>query len=120
MIGKVIDLEAVINIQFHLPNSRVAEEKFVIDTGFTGSLTLPLRGIAELGLPFRHNTSAYLADHSEIIVPVFDAMIIWQGNELEVKVMGTGERPLLGTALLAGFSLFAEFQDKGEVEVRAI
>ena len=99
MIGTVINLEAIISIEFLLPMDEVAEEKFVVDTGFTGSLTLPLEVIAELALPFRHNTSAYLADHSEIIVPVFDAVMLWNGKAVEVKVMGTGERPLLGTAI---------------------
>ena len=117
MAGNVIALHALLKITFRLPDGSTAEQEFVIDTGFTGFLTLPPQAIAALGLAFSHRTPAYLADGSEIQIPVYDATILWNGNKIEVRVLGTGQRPLLGTSLLKDHSLWAQFADLGLVEV---
>ena len=120
MTGNVVALHALLNIVFRLADGSTVELEFVIDTGFTGFLTLPPQDIAALGLAFRHRTPAYLADGSEIQIPVHDATILWSGNDLDVRVLGTGHRPLLGTALLKDHSLWAQFADLGVVEVETL
>ena len=118
--GSVIALHALIKIAFLLQDDSFSEREFVIDTGFTGFLTLPPQDISDLGLLFRHHTSAYLADGSEVQIPVYDAVVLWNGAEIEVRVLGTGHRPLLGTALLKDHSLFAQFADFGLVELEEL
>lgn len=120
MTGNVIALHALIAIRFRLIDGATLEREFVIDTGFTGFLTLPPEDIVALGLPFRYRTPATLADGNEIQIPVYDATILWNDNDLEVRVLGTGQRPLLGTALLKDHSLWAQFADFGSVEVEAL
>jgi predicted aspartyl protease len=51
-------------------------------------------------LTFRHDIPANLADNSEVLLPVHEAIVLWDGEEREVLVIATGRRPLLGTALL--------------------
>jgi predicted aspartyl protease len=41
-----------------------------------------------------------LADNSEVLLPIHEAIVLWDGEEREVLVIATGRRPLLGTALL--------------------
>ncbi len=118
--GSVIGLHALLKITFHLQDDSISEREFVIDTGFTGFLTLPSQDISDLGLPFRHYTAAYLADGSEVQISVYDAVVVWNGAGIEVRVLGTGQRPLLGTALLKDHSLFAQFADFGLVELEEL
>ena len=118
--GNVIDLHALIKITFRLTDGSYREIEFVVDTGFTGFLTLPPQEIAALGLSFAYRTRAYLADHSEVRLPVHIGAIIWDGKELDVRVLATGQRPLLGTALLKGYELRAQFADMGLVSAEEL
>ena len=115
--GKVTNLHALMNITFRLANGSFQELPFVVDTGFTGFLTLPLRDAELLGLPFEYDQVANLADDSEILLPVHTGSIIWSGGELDVRVLVTGRRPLLGTALLSRCELTAEFVENGSVTI---
>lgn len=91
--------------------------EFVVDTGFVGYLTLPPAAVGALNLPFVRRIAANLADDSTIHVSVHAATIVWNGQEQEVAVLGTGKRPLLGTLLLAGCELNVRFEDGGLVSV---
>ena len=71
-----------------------------VDTGFTGELCLPLEAVLLMGLTFRHDIPANLADNSEVLLPVHEAIVLWDGEEREILVIATGRRPLLGTAML--------------------
>ena len=93
MIGSVINLHALLNIRFLRIDGSYHDLEFVVDTGFTGFLTLPSQDVAVLGLPLVYHTRAHLADHSEIRLPVHDGTILWNGTELHVNVLATGERP---------------------------
>ena len=60
--------EAVITLSVQGPEGQAREVDAVVDTGFTGFLTLPPALVAELGLPFETTGHATLADglpHSE-------------------------------------------------------
>jgi clan AA aspartic protease len=74
--GLVTDRHATIALTFLLPNSSSISIEFVIDTGFTGELCLPLEAVILMGLPFRHDTSANLADNSEVLLPVHEGMAL--------------------------------------------
>ena len=63
------------------------------------------------------NGPAGLADGSQVIVAVYLATITWEGVERNVEALAMGKRPLLGTSLLDGFKLEAEFNDGGLVRV---
>ena len=92
-------------------------QEFVIDTGFTGELCLPLEAVSLMGLTFRHDTPANLADNSEVLLPVHEAIVIWDSEEREVLVLATGRRPLLGTALLDEQELVIQFTEGGLVTI---
>ena len=88
-----------------------------MDTGFTGELTLPPAAVAAMQLPFSYSQAITLANDSDVEVPVHEATIFWHGTELTVRVFATGNRPLLGTALLAGNEFLAQFAESGLVTV---
>jgi clan AA aspartic protease len=84
------------------------------------STFLPLEAVSLMGLPFRHDTPANLADNSEVLLPVHEAIILWDGEEREVPIVATGRRPLLGTALLDEQELVIQFIDGGLVTIEEL
>ena len=117
MIGSVLNSHALISLPLCHPNQPVMEIEFVVDTGFIGFLALPPAAISALGLPYLQDIVATLADGSEIQVAVHLATIRWHGEEHDVQVLATSKRPLLGTALLGGSELVAQFVDGGLVSI---
>lgn len=115
--GLVTDRHAVVTIIFLLSNGSSIPINFVIDTGFTGYLCLPSEAVTLMGLIFRHDTPANLADNSEALLAVHEAAILWDGEEREVLVVATGRRPLLGTALLDEQELVIQFTEGGLVTI---
>ncbi len=115
--GIVTDRHATVALTFLLPNGSSIPIEFVIDTGFTGELCLPLEAVALMGLIFRHDIPANLADNSEVLLPIYEATVLWDGEEREVLVIATGRRPLLGTALLDEQDRVIQFTEGGLVTI---
>ena len=76
MTGRVSRLHALVPVTFCLDGQPDLAIEFVVDTGYTGSLTLPLEAIQALGLQFEFNLPANLADDSEVLVPVYSATVL--------------------------------------------
>jgi predicted aspartyl protease len=81
MISGVVtaEREAVILLIVHGPAGQQEEIPAVIDTGFDGSLSLPSATIARLGLAWRSRGRALLADGSESIFDIYEAIVMWDG-----------------------------------------
>jgi clan AA aspartic protease len=113
MRGTVVGLQPHIELAIRLPNRPDLRMEFVLDTGFEGALTLPPPAVAALGLPPYSQLRAKLADGSSVKVDAHTALIVWDGQEVQVVVLAMSGRPLLGTALLGGHNLNADFMDGG-------
>ena len=88
--GIVTDRHATVTLTFLLPSGSTLPIEFVIDTGFTGDLCLPPEAVALLRFPFIYDLPANLADNSDVLLPVHEAVVIWDGEEREVRVIATG------------------------------
>ncbi|MDX2244529.1 MAG: clan AA aspartic protease [Leptolyngbyaceae cyanobacterium bins.302] len=115
--GIVTDRHAIVALTFLLPNGSTVPIEFVIDTGFTGELCLPSEAVSLMGLTFRHDTFANLADNSEVSLPLYEAIVLWDGMERDILVVATGRRPLIGTALLDEQELVIQFTEGGLVTI---
>ena len=115
IVGTVADLQGRVEIAFRLSDQPGRTIECVVDTGFQGELALPPATVAALGLPARGRIWANLADDSDVPVPLFRAVILWDDQEVGVSVMAMGSRPLLGTELLQGFNLSADFEEDGQL-----
>jgi len=118
--GIVTDRHAIVALTFLLRNDSSIPIEFVIDTGFTGYLCLLLEAVSLMGLTFRHDTPANLADNSEVLLPIYEATVIWDDEEREVLVIATGRRPLIGTALLDEQELVIQFTESGLVTIEGL
>src|ERR1043166_5065414 len=109
--GPVVAHRVLVNVPLRTPNQPEVEVVFVIDTGFTGFLPLPPTIVAAFNLPFLRRISANLADGSTIFLSVYVVTIVWDETPRDVEVLATGRQPLLGTLLLDGYQLTADFED---------
>lgn len=92
----------------------------LIDTGFSGFLSLPSSMIESLGLPWIFSDSVTLGDGSEVIFQMYRAIVIWDGQLKVVDVAASESEPLLGMSLLYGFKLQVEAVERGIVTIEAM
>lgn len=111
--GTVTELHAIVSVTFLLPNGARFPIDFVLDTGFTGYICLPIEAIELMRLPFMYELPAKLADDSKVTLPMYEATVLWNGEERDVRVLATGRRPLLGTAMLENYELMIQFVEGG-------
>jgi len=109
MTGTIREMQLMLPVVFVLSDGSEVTREIVIDTGFTGGLSLPMKMIEELGFPFFRALGAELADGITNEYPVYLATMRWHDKPLEVVTYALGDRPLLGTALLEGSRLNADF-----------
>src|SRR5437762_13370584 len=88
--------EAIVRLYVRGPSGQEQEVEALVDTGFTGALTLPPDLIAALGLPFRRSGRGLLADGTQSLFAVFEATVIWDGQPRTVAVDRIPSDPLLG------------------------
>jgi clan AA aspartic protease len=94
-----------------------AEVEATVDTGFTGSLCLPLDVVSFLSVPFVGRGVAVLADGSTVETSYQRARVLWHDSERAVQVLVTEGGPLVGMTLLRGSVLTVTVLPGGEVTV---
>ncbi len=119
MRGRVVDdgTEAVLSLRIFDPGQagREAEIQAVIDTGFTGHITLSEELARSLTLPELGSEELMLADGSMEIASVHRASVEWHGRPRTVPALAVGGEPLIGMALLAGSRFEMDAVPGGEV-----
>ena len=110
-------LEAVVRLQVRGPDGAEFQVDAVIDTGYTGSLTLPEAVATSLGLVRRSGGRAMLADGSLRRYNSYAAEVEWGGSWRNLIASAIGDEALLGMGLLAGHELRVEAVSGGAVTV---
>ena len=111
--------EAVVSLSLRGSEGQSKEVEAVIDTGYSGSLTLPPRLVAELGLPYVFSSSATLADNTEVAFPVHRVTALWDSRQRHIETDAVGTTPLIGMELLDSHSLYVEVESGGRVIIQA-
>jgi len=109
-------LQALLHVRLR-GNLSTQEVEVVIDTGFTGYLTLPLEIIQRLGLDSLNASDAMLADGSSVRFNLYSVIVEWEEVQRNVEVIEAANVPLLGMSLLRGCSVHADVWDGGPVEI---
>lgn len=87
IIGNVnANREAIVQLAVLGENQQNQGIKAVIDTGYTGFLTLPAAIITTLGLPWFMQQEGILGDGSLRMFDVYEAAIIWNGQVRSVEI----------------------------------
>ena len=114
------DREAVLRLQVSGLSGQPQEIEAVVDTGFTGFLTLPLSAIAALGLTRISRGRAILANGSEEIFDIYEAQIDWDGQTRIIEADAAEVEPLIGMSMLYGYELRVRVIDGGSVTIEAL
>ena len=111
--------EAFVALSLQGPAGQVQDVEAVIDTGYSGFLTLPTALVTELRLPFAYVGRAFLANDDEVSFDVHDATVLWDGQPRPIKADATGSTPLAGMLLLDRHDLNIEVESGGRVVIPA-
>ncbi len=113
-------LEILIRVPIRNATGHEQEVEAILDTGFTGSLTLSSALIASLSLPWRSRGNAVLANGNVEQFDIYAATVLWDGRPRQILVQAIDTAPLLGMALLAGYDLRVRVVVGGGVQIEAI
>jgi clan AA aspartic protease len=92
----------------------------VIDTGFSGFLTLPSGIITELDLTWKGRDIATLGDGTSCIFEVYIASVIWDGEYRTIDINESETVPLVGMRLLRGYDLRIQAIEGGLVTIESL
>lgn len=101
------------------PSGQASEIEAIIDTGFTGFLTVTPALATELGLALEGTSRATLADGSEVTFDVCDVAVLWGGQPKFVLADAADTTPLVGMRLLDRHNLKIDVEAGGRVIIQA-
>jgi clan AA aspartic protease len=114
------DGEPVVRIVVRDSGNQDHEHEAIVDTGFTGWLTLPPDLIASLNLSWREWGIGILADGSQVVCNVYDATLLWDGLTITIPVDEADAEPLVGMRLMKGYRILIEDRDGGLVQIERL
>ena len=116
--GSVKFDEARVRLRVRGPWGQEQEVETIIDTGYTGALTLPPGIIRALGLRWRSVERAILADGSTCVFQVYVGKLLWDGRLRRILVDEADADPLVGMRLLRGHELKMHVRYRGKVTIK--
>src|SRR5205807_1042089 len=118
--GVVVFPEARIRLEVRGRRGLKRAIQAIIDTGYTGFLSLPPALIAALDLRWKNFRRGILADGTECLLDVYLAKANWDGYEREVLVDDLDTDPLVGMELLYGHELKIQIRANGKVRIKPL
>jgi clan AA aspartic protease len=112
--------EAIIQLVVIGENKKKQAIRAIIDTGYTGFLTLPSSVITNLGLTWYMQQEGILGDGSLCMFNVYEASVIWDGQIRSIEINESEADPLVGMGLLEGFELKIQGIASGLVTITAL
>ena len=120
ILGFVHNREAIVQLAVIGDQQKKQGIRAIIDTGFTGSLTLPPSMIADLELIWFTQQEGFLGDGSRRTFDVYRGAVIWDGQLRVIEINASDTAPLVGMALLEGFELRVQAYEGGSVAILPI
>lgn len=114
------DREAIIQLKVIGSSQQEQLIDAVIDTGFTGFLTLPPAFITLLNLPFHSRQQVILGDGNVHPLDVHTGTLEWDGQQRRIEIDAADTTPLVGMALMYGYKLTVEDIDGGSVTIELL
>ncbi|MDE2897525.1 MAG: clan AA aspartic protease [Chloroflexota bacterium] len=111
--------EPIVTLGIQGPTGQASVIEAVIETGFTGFLTVTPALVSELGLRYLTRGWASLADGSEVPFDVYDVTVLWDGRPVRVEADAADTTPLVGMRLLDRHNLNMDVENGGRVIIQA-
>lgn len=112
--------EAILQIAIVGDNKKLKSIKAVIDTGFTGDLTLPKTAIDDLGFTLRGFQNVTLGDGSTQYFDMYIGSVIWDGQMRQVEIHVAETDSLIGMGLLEEYKLEMDIRPGSEVRITSL
>lgn len=103
--------EPIIQIVVRAASGLEHQYEAVVDTGYTGWLTLPPDVVAALGLSWRERGGAILADGNQALFDVYNATVVWDGQPITIPIDEVDSDSLVGMSLMYGYELLMPILD---------
>ena len=108
-----------------LVNLRSADGEYedfetVLDTGFSGHLTLPRAILLRLGWELEYQTNVVLANNVRGRLNTWNGQILWHGQRRSIPVLEADGAPLLGMRLLRDSQLTILVRIGGDVLIEEL
>jgi len=112
--------EATVRLLVRGPDRQEETIEAVVDTGFTGYLTLPSSLISFLGLMWLGRQQGILGDGSIQQFDVYTATVMWDNRLRTIEIDAAETIPLIGMSLLYGHELRIQAVENGQVTIEAL
>ncbi|MFO0808885.1 MAG: hypothetical protein U0746_09700 [Gemmataceae bacterium] len=120
IVGVVRGREPLIRLTLHGHRGRRQDVEAVVDSGYTGWLTLPPATVAALGLRWQSFGRGVLADGSVSTFDVYRTKVDWDGRRRQVFVDEFDATPLVGMAMLRGYEFNMKVRPRGRVTIERL
>lgn len=115
--GTIRDHRAVVSLRILGQDNSEAVVDFRIDTGFTGTMTLPPVACQRLNLRFRRTQAVRLAGEQQAQFDVYRGVLLWNGRERNLEILAAAGPPLLGMAALENSQVLLDVREGGTVTI---
>ena len=122
MIFGVVNTNCEATVRIVIGNKKAQGQVIdaVIDTGYTGFLSLQPEIIDALDLQWTGIDRGTLGDGSETTFEVYAATVIWDGQLQSIPINEADTDPLVGMSLLYGYDLRIQAVEGGTVTIEAL
>ena len=110
--------EAMVTVTLQGPDGRTQNVEAVVDTGYSGYLTLPPALVTSLGLPFANISWVFLANDDEVSFDLHYVTVLWDGTPRRIRAGAVGSTPLIGMRLLDNHNLSIDIHPGGRVLIQ--
>lgn len=118
--GRVRNNRIWVDLRVFGKDGREAVVEAVIDTGYTGALTLPTSIVSQLQLTWERRNKAFLADGTPLNTDEFEAYISWDGEKRKISIDQFDSVPLFGMSLLYNHELKVHVYPAGKVQIKRL
>jgi clan AA aspartic protease len=120
IVGVFSDREARVPLIVRGSNGREQGVAAIIDTGFSGYLTLPRSVVEALDLEWLGQGEALIGDGTHQVFDLYEAVLILEDESLSVEIAGTETEPLMGMSLIYGHDLRIKAIEGGTVTIEKL
>ncbi len=118
--GTILHRRILIDLVLRGFGDQEAELEFVLDTGFTGVLTMPPSVCEALELQYIRPQPANLADGSSVVLEVYQAALVWHSGVYDVEVLAMEGAPLIGMTLLEDSEVRFQGREGGFASIKPL
>ncbi|MUL36656.1 clan AA aspartic protease [Gloeocapsopsis dulcis] len=115
-----VEFEPIIPLSIRRADGKVFTQDAIVDIGFNGWLSLPPDLITQLNLTWKRRGRAILGDGSKCVFDVYEAVVIWDGTPITIRVDEADSKLLVGMSLMEGYQLTIQVFEGGQVELRKV